>query len=234
MLDAAAERLPSKTPPYVSWKTLKSLIQDLHEHDVPSRIDRSVLTRYSGVVGTQLMTTLRFFNFIDNDGRPSEMFRALVKSYGTTAWAEHLEKTVREHYRPLLEIDLGNATPGHFNETFRKAFPGAESVLQKCATFFLHAARDAGIKISDRVLKGRKPRPLMRKRATRPQNAKTDESETEDGFEDDNTGDLDRNEEFEFRRDLLNKFPTFDPSWPDNIKAEWFKAFEQLRQMSKK
>jgi len=234
MLDTTAERSPPKTPPYVSWRTLKSLVQDLHEHGVPSRIDRSVLTRYSGVVGTQLMTTLRFFNFIDSDGHPSETFKALVKSHGTPAWTEHLEKIIRDFYKPVLEIDLSNATPGHFSETFRKAFPGTETVLQKCTTFFLYASRDAGIKISDRVLKGRKPRPLTRKKTAKPQNAKVGENETEDHLDDDNRRDLNRDEEFEFRRDLLNKFPTFDPTWPDNIKGDWFKAFEQLRQMSKK
>jgi hypothetical protein len=233
MLDTTTERPPPKTPPYVSWRTFKSLLQDLHEHGVPSRIDRSILTRYSGVVGTQLMTALRFFNFIDNEGNPSEAFKALVRSYGTPAWSELLDKTIREFYKPLMGIGLECATQGHFSDTFKKAFPGTDAVMQKCATFFLYAARDAGIKISDRVLKGRKPRPLTRKRTVKPQNAKASDSETQDRVDDD-VDDNDGNEEFEFRRDLLNKFPTFDPAWPDNIKAEWFKAFEQLRQMTKK
>lgn len=27
---------------------------------------------------------------------------------------------------------------------------------------------------------------------------------------------------------LLAKFPSFDPSWPDNVKIEWFSAFGSL------
>ena len=64
----------------------------------------------------------------------------------------------------MFAIDLETATPSHFNETFRKAFPAADAVVQKCVTFFLYAASDAGLKISGRVLKGRKPRSSMPRR----------------------------------------------------------------------
>ena len=30
---------------------------------------------------------------------------------------------------------------------------------------------------------------------------------------------------------LLAKFPAFDPSWPDNVKAKWFETFEKLREI---
>ena len=36
--------------------------------------------------------------------------------------------------------------------------------MQKCVTFFLYAAIDAGVTISGRVMKGRKPRPLTPRR----------------------------------------------------------------------
>ena len=69
----------------------------------------------------------------------------------------------------MFAIDLETATPSHFNEAFRKAFPAADAVVQKCVTFFLYAANDAGVKISGRVLKGRKPRSLTpRRKPARP------------------------------------------------------------------
>ena len=64
----------------------------------------------------------------------------------------------------MFAIDLESATPSHFNEAFRKAFPAADAVVQKCVTFFLYAANDAGVRISGRVLKGRKPRSLTPRR----------------------------------------------------------------------
>jgi hypothetical protein len=154
----------SGTPPYTSYRTFKTFIEDLHEHDVPSRIDRSVLTRFSGVVGTQLMHALRFLGLIEDDGRPTERLKGLVKAHGTGNWSERLLELLRHEYAPMFAIDLETATPSHFSEAFRKAFPAADAVVQKCVTFFLYAANDAGVKISGRVLKGRKPRSLTPRR----------------------------------------------------------------------
>jgi hypothetical protein len=154
----------SGTPPYTSYRTFKTFIEDLHEHGVPSRIDRSVLTRFSGVVGTQLMHALRFLGLIEDDGRPTERLKGLVKAHGTGGWSDRLLELLRHEYAPMFAIDLETATPSHFNEAFRKAFPAADAVVQKCVTFFLYAANDAGVRISGRVLKGRKPRSLTPRR----------------------------------------------------------------------
>ncbi len=80
-----------------------------------------------------------------------------------------LLELLREEYAPMFAIDLETATPSHFNEAFRKAFPAADAVVQKCVTFFLYAANDAGVKMSGRVLKGRKPRSIApRRKPARP------------------------------------------------------------------
>jgi hypothetical protein len=171
---------PSGTPPYTSYRTFKTFIEDLHEHGVPSRIDRSVLTRFSGVVGTQLMHALRFLGLIEDDGRPTARLKGLLNAYGTGNWSEKLLELLRHEYAPMFAIDLETATPSHFNEGFRKAFPAADAVVQKCVTFFLYAANDAGVKISGRVLKGRKPRSLTpRKKLAKPAFAHSPVSEFE-------------------------------------------------------
>ena len=166
MLDRARS---SGTPPYTSYRTFKTFIEDLHEHGVPSRIDRSVLTRFSGVVGAQLMHALRFLGLIEEDGRPTQHLRELMKAHGGAHWPEKLLELLRQEYAPIFAIDLETATPSQFNGAFRKAFPAADAVVQKCVTFFLYAANDAGVKISGRVLKGRKPRSLTpHRKAARP------------------------------------------------------------------
>jgi hypothetical protein len=170
----------SGTPPYTSYRTFKTFIEDLNQHGVPSRIDRSVLTRFSGIVGTQLMHALRFLGLIEDDGRPTERLKALVKAHATGHWPETLLETLGHEYAPMFAIDLETATPSHFNEAFRRAFPAADAVVQKCVTFFLYAANDAGVKISGRVLKGRKPRSSTpRKKAVRPAFARPPANESE-------------------------------------------------------
>jgi len=169
----------TRTPPYTSYRTFKTFIEDLHQHGVPSRIDRSVLTRFSGVVGTQLMHGLRFLGLIDDGGRPTQRLKALVNAHGAANWSDTLMELLRQEYAPMFGIELENATPSHFSGAFRKAFPAADAVVQKCVTFFLYAANDAGVKISGRVLKGRKPRsPTPPKKGTRPRFAHPRQIET--------------------------------------------------------
>ena len=171
MSSGGSERVrPAGTAPYTSYRTFRTFIDDLHEHGLPSRIDRSVLTRFSGVVGAQLMHALRFLGLIEEDGRTTRRLAELVDAHGAGRWPETLLKLLREEYAPMFAIDLGTATPSHFNGAFRKAFPAADAVVQKCVTFFLYAANDAGVTISGRVLKGRKPRSLAppRRKAAKP------------------------------------------------------------------
>jgi hypothetical protein len=159
MRGVSSEQAKSRTtPPYTSYRTFKTFLHDLHEEGVPSRIDRSVLTRFSGVVGTQLMHALRFLGLIADQGQPTERLIGLASAHGAPDWSGKLLELLRREYAPMFAIDLETATPSHFNEAFRKAFPAADAVVQKCVTFFLYAASDAGVKIGPRVLKGRKPR----------------------------------------------------------------------------
>ncbi len=158
------EAKQARTPPYTSYRTFKTFIEDLRDNGVPSRIDRSVLTRFSGVVGSQLTHALRFLGLIEGQGRPTERLRALVNAHSAGRWPEALQELMRQEYAPIFAIDLEAATPSHFNEAFRKAFPAADAVAQKCVTFFLYAANDAGVTISGRVMKGRKPRSLTPRR----------------------------------------------------------------------
>jgi hypothetical protein len=165
------------TPPYTSYRTFKTFIEDLREHGVPSRIDRSVLTGFSGVVGTQLMHALRFLGLIEDHGTPTQRLKELVSAQGAGNWPETLLELLRRQYAPMFAIDLETATPSHFNEAFRKAFPAADAVVQKCVTFFLYAVGDAGVKISGRVLKGRKPRSPTPRRKQPSAHAPAKESE---------------------------------------------------------
>ncbi len=103
----------ARTPPYTSYRTFKTFIEDLRDEGVPSRIDRSVLTRFSGVVGAQLTHALRFLGLIDDDGRPTGRLRELVKAQEAGRWPEALRDLLRQDYAPIFAIDLEvrNALP---------------------------------------------------------------------------------------------------------------------------
>jgi hypothetical protein len=176
----------AKTPPYVSFKTVKTLIQELDEHGIPARLDRSVLTRFSGTVRTQLMTALRFLGLINDEGIPTDRLAMLVGHYGDGAWPPALRDVLVSAYRPLFQLDLINATPSQFVEKFKASYPGTDAVQDKSRSFFLAAATEAGIPISQRILKGRKPRGTSAARPRKSKQNKPDSSSRKRSERDEN------------------------------------------------
>lgn len=181
----------NKTAPYTSFKSLKTLIASLKEHGIPNRIDRSVLTSFSGVVGTQIMTALRFLELTEDGGHPTESMKRLVEAYGSDDWGGELERVLRSTYEPLFAMDLKTASPKEFADVFRNSYSGTEDVRRKSETFFLNAVRDTRIEVSAYILKKQRPRTSGAARASRktprkPASQKTDSNMS--GHEAENDG----------------------------------------------
>jgi len=155
--DGAAAK-PRRTPPYIAFSTLKTLFDEFKKHGVPGRIDRSVLTRFSGGVGGQLVAALRFLELIDEASIPTQALRDLCAAYQTDQWVAALRSMLKRAYSPVFNVQLETASPSQFLEVFRKAFPAPDETFRKCVTFFLNAAREAEVSISPFILKGAKPR----------------------------------------------------------------------------
>ncbi len=158
MTDKNTDGNTGLSPPYVAFQSIKTVAKNMKEHSVPLRVDRSVLDNFSGAVGKQIITALKFLKLTDDAGHPNDTMRALVGAYDTTGWPDALSGVLREAYAPIFNLSLEAASPSQFNENFRKAYPGADAVQRKCMTFFLNAARDAQIKISPYIMKNKKPR----------------------------------------------------------------------------
>ena len=154
------------TGPYTSFQSIMAVLKDLKTNGTPNRIDRSVLTNFSGAVGSQIMTALRFLALTNDAGRPTQNMVDLVESWGTEDWSSNLSKVIRSAYPPLFEIDLENASPKEFNDQFRVAYSGTEEVRRKSITFFINATREAEIPISSYILKNKKPRSAPTKKRT--------------------------------------------------------------------
>lgn len=216
----------SGTPPYVSWPSVKNALSIFKEHDLPERIDRSVLRNFSGSVGSQLLTAFRFLRLTDANNFATEAMRALVDSVGTDKWQETLRGIIKSAYGPIFDdLNLAVASPAQFNEKFRNTYQGADEVLRKSMTFFLNAASDAEIPVSSFILKARKPRGTSPpKRRPNKQNSNRHSSLDRDPPPpppppDDQHG-------TEIVSKLLDKFPSFDPQWDATVQAKWFEAFE--------
>lgn len=232
------------TPPYVSFPSLKNMIGGFKQHGLPGRIDRSVLGNFSGAVAGQLLTALKFLNLVQGEGEPNVALEKLVSSHGTDEWPAEIGDVIRKAYAPVFQLNLQTASPAQFNERFRSAYPMEGDTFRKCLTFFLHAVTDAQIQVSPYILKNKKPRANGTPRKPRPtktQNGAAASRTVEQPSSTDGAGggkpeppSGNQNGIDEFKKELLGKFPAFDPSWPDAIKAEWFKSFEQFMAMAKK
>ncbi len=218
-----AENADRRLPPYVSYRTFRNFLNDLRE-GIPSRVDRSYWgTKMSGSTGIQLMTALRFLGLIDAGNRPTEKLVRIVQSEGR-GFQEILKGLIKDRYAFLFEnLDLERATPAELGEKFQQQ--GAEGdVGRKCIAFFLAAATDADIPLSLFIFKktratrttSKPKRPAARSSLQKGKGITVPEVPA--GFPGRIT----------WEEMLLSKFPSFDPSWPDEVKVRWFDAFDQL------
>jgi hypothetical protein len=95
-------------------------------------------------------------------------------------------------------------------------------VARKCIKFFIGLAGDSGMKVSPFVTKKtRNSHPVVTiKKSVKAldKNERTEISQMA-GHNSNGNG-LDKI--------LLDKFPGFDPGWPDEVKLKWFAAFDEL------
>jgi hypothetical protein len=226
--DAEAKLLP----PYVSFQSVKTALAQFKEHATPDRIDRSVLTNFSGAIGGQILTAFRFLGLTDANGHSTDALRELVKAFGTDAWPEALTQILKKAYAPIFALNLASCSPSQFMEKFKGTYQGADDVIRKSITFFLNAASDAKIPVSAFIMKARKPRsgptkkrpPRVNGGAQQQAELREEEPDAEEEVETPPASLLAP----EFMKQLLEKFPTFDPAWPENVQSKWFDAFEQL------
>jgi hypothetical protein len=211
--------LGTSKPPYLPYSTFKNFLASLNAGAIPSRIDKSLLDRYSGSMQSWLISALKFFDFTDEGGKPQPALSTIVESEESTrkeAWKKIFDKA----YAPLTSgLDLTRATPGELSERFAAQGLSGET-LGKCHAFFAAAAEDAGVPIAEHLKARPKPSGPRKSRKNRngapleatviePPAATTTQQKT-------------------MRQMLLDKFPPFNPEWSPEIQAKWFEGFEKL------
>ena len=105
-------------PPYLPYSTFKNFLASLKAGAIPSRIDKSLLDRYSGSVQSWLISALKFFGFTDESGKPLPALESFIESEEQDRkkiWREIFDKS----YASLIDgLDLSRATPGELSERF--------------------------------------------------------------------------------------------------------------------
>jgi len=147
------------TPPYLPYSTFTSFFGEL-KGGIPSRIDRSFLSNKSGTIQTYLLSTLKFFDLIDDEGVPTTKLKKMVEA-GDEQRKGMIGDLVREYYPDLFDgsIDLESTTQAQVDEKFSDLYGVQGDTRRKVITFFTLAAKDASITLSPHLKKTRKRSP---------------------------------------------------------------------------
>lgn len=166
-----------QVPPYLPYKTFSNTLAGWLVA-LPGRIDRSVLSSYSGAMQGWVLATLRYFSLIDADGHPVERLQQLVSAEGEER-QKLLRVLVDEGYPFLFShgFDLSTGTAAQLDEKFKDAGANGDTV-RRCVAFFMGLAKDAGVPLSPylkvtrrKVTNGRKV--PVRKQKAQPEPVRT-------------------------------------------------------------
>jgi Family of unknown function (DUF5343) len=220
-----------RTPPYVAYKTFINFVDSLKKA-MPGRIDRSVMHTMSGGTQSHMTHALRSMELINDAGTTLDAFKDLVTSQGDER-KQALTNCLVTGYPFLFDskIDLETATGKQLLEQFENVGLRGDSI-RKSVTFFLSAAKDAGMLVSpffNKIQSRSGPQkqrigvstgdtasdelPKSKVSSPSPKRSKQEK--------DDSNGDA-------WAEKLLTKFPEFDPAWSDEVKLKWFEAFDRL------
>jgi hypothetical protein len=214
----AAQAAKTPIPPYLAYKTLINFINSLQQ-GIPSRIDKSIMRSLSGATQGQLLSTLRYFDLIEPEGKPKEFLTRLVTSEGPMRKTLLKEMVLRGYdFVFSSSLDLQAATGKQVEELFSAQGIGGETA-RKALGLFLILTKETGIKLSPHIKVPQSRRGGARRRTGTASN------------DDPNTKEIPlvvTEPKLSWEQMLLSKFPSFDPNWPDEVKTRWFDSFEKL------
>lgn len=213
-------------PPYLSYKTFRSFVESL-KVGIPGRIDRSVLSSLSGANQSWLLGALRFLDLTTADGKPTDRLRRLVESEGAER-QKRLQELTRSAYPTLFRdgFHLSTATPRQLEEAFAALGPSGDTV-RRCVTFFVGLAKDAELQVSPHIKKAtRAARIPKRRRSTN--GAPLSNGGSLDAINQSDSRPTAESRPTSWAELLAAKFPSFDPTWPDDVKTKWFDGFARL------
>jgi hypothetical protein len=213
-------------PPYVSYRTFHNFIERLQQQKMPQRIDRSYWDdKLSWSNGVQLMAAMRFLSLIDANGKPTERLISLVSAKEEQR-AQLLRGMTKEAFGFVFKsnVDIESATYSQLEEAFHNAYQLTGDVRRKCVKFFIAMAMEAKIPVSPYITRhirsshtGDGTKVVAKKITSRTkQNSIVPQGKDEIP------------DYASWNGKLLDKFPSFDPSWSDDIKMKWFAAFDEL------
>lgn len=139
---------PTFRPPYMAFQTFWSFIEEVGSRPRPPRIDRSMMGSKSGTDQAGLMAALTGFGLIGPDQKVETALEELAAAPPEQRKAK-LAHLIRRYYPEQVRVSEENGTEQQLRESLKTAFNlESADTRRKAMTFFLHAARTAGLPLS--------------------------------------------------------------------------------------
>jgi hypothetical protein len=241
----------SESPaPYAPVSPVLEIVDRYRNRGLPTPISAEVLSRagVSDSLISRTLQTLKVLDLIEEDGTPTSTFEDLRKA-PEGEYQTRLQEWLNHAYADVLRfVDPATADETSLRDAFRSYKPVAQQ--PRMLTLFTGLYAAAGI-VSDRAKAPRKRRSKMiasingssgpGSSTRKPPLPVREESKGGGGSglggnghgPSGGTAGSVNGGPGSFEKELLAKFPTFDPSWSEELKAEWFKGFQQFLAMTK-
>jgi len=141
------ENSTTAKPPYGSFQTFWAFQDEILSKPLPPQIDRSLLNTKSGTDQAFLLGATKFFGFISEDLAVTPLLQDW-QEYDAEARKKSLGSLVLSLYPSQMAVSAQTGTEKQLLESFEQAFEYTGETRRKAATFFLHAARTAGLPLS--------------------------------------------------------------------------------------
>ena len=171
------------------------------------------------------MAALRFLALVDANGTPTSQLKLLVSTKGSQR-AETLRQIATEAFSFVMQgsFNLESATYAQLQEAFHDTFELTEDVNRKCVKFFVEMVKDTGIPLSPFITK--RLRSIHGVGKTKTITSKMEGRTIRKPIVPQTFEEM--SPSMSWGKMLLSKFPTFDPTWTDEVKLKWFEAFDKL------
>jgi hypothetical protein len=211
----------------------------------------------SGSSQAQLLASLKTLRLISEDGMVTDLLGDLVHAdsqEGRDLWKEILQRTYPYFFE---DFDLSTAPPSQFEQRLKEHGGVSGTTVRKCVLFFISAASEAGIPLSNfirQLTKRRKPnsngsKPKSQKPTSGQINEEIANKADDDYWKDSEDEDevtqsasaqaipdigskLKLQEHREWQQKLLEmrleKLPPFNPEWDATIQKVWFETLNRL------
>lgn len=142
-----------QAPAYVSFKSFNTFFNDRRDDGhVTTVVDRSLMSNFSGSTANELLAALKFLKLISESGEPQPTYENYVMG-DDSARVGLLSEMLKTAYPFVFEaasFNLERGTTAQMAELFRSQGVSG-STLSRAVSFFLAAAKQAGIKVSQNI-----------------------------------------------------------------------------------